>query len=93
MFLHLSVSHSVHGGVPGPGVGGGCLVLGKVSAPGGGVLAWSGGAWSRGVSAPGGLVQTPPDGYCCGRYASYWNAFLLCDLKSRVSKIKSNLSN
>ena len=25
--------------------------------------------------------QTPPhpplDGYCCGRYASYWNAFLL----------------
>ena len=19
----------------------------------------------------------PPDGYCCGRYASYWNAFLL----------------
>ena len=25
------------------------------------------------------LTQTPPpDGYCCGRYASYWNAFLLC---------------
>ena len=24
------------------------------------------------------LRQTPPaDGYCCGRYASYWNAFLL----------------
>ena len=25
--------------------------------------------------------QAPPtraDGYCCGRYASYWNAFLLC---------------
>ena len=39
----------------------------------------------RGGSAPGGfcswgggcLVETPPrDGYCCGRYASYWNAFL-----------------
>ena len=24
------------------------------------------------------LVETPPDGYCCGRYASYWNGFLLC---------------
>ena len=24
---------------------------------------------------PGG-VETPRDGYCCGRYASYWNAFL-----------------
>ena len=22
------------------------------------------------------LVERPPDGYCCGRYASYWNAFL-----------------
>ena len=22
-------------------------------------------------------ADTPPDGYCCGRYASYWNAFLL----------------
>ena len=40
-----------------------------------------------GVPAPGGLlpggaclggclVETPQDGYCCGRYASYWNAFL-----------------
>ena len=36
-----------------------------------------GGAWSRGVCSWGGcLVETPPDGYCCGRYASYWNAFL-----------------
>ena len=41
-----------------------------------------GGACSRGVcsqggSAPGG-VKTPlkADDYCCGRYASYWNAFL-----------------
>ena len=23
------------------------------------------------------LRQTPPDSYCCGWYASYWNAFLL----------------
>ena len=22
-------------------------------------------------------ADTPQDGYCCGRYASYWNAFLL----------------
>ena len=32
-------------------------------------------AHTWGVSAPGG-VETPRDGYCCGRYASYWNAFL-----------------
>ena len=40
----------------------------------GGGGAWSQrGAWSRGC-----LVETPPpDGYCCGRYASYWNEFLL----------------
>ena len=32
-----------------------------------------GGGCSRGC-----LVETPPrDGYRCGRYASYWNAFLL----------------
>ena len=34
------------------------------------------GVCSGGVPAPRG--ETPPkaDGYCCGRYASYWNAFL-----------------
>ena len=39
-----------------------------------------GGAWSQGVPTPGVCVpcgDPPPDGYCCGRYASYWNAFLL----------------
>ena len=39
-----------------------------------------GGAWSQGVPTPGGCVPCGdplPDGYCCGRYASYWNAFLL----------------
>ena len=47
----------------------------------GGVL--PGGAWSRGVPGPGGGCLLPgvpggdPPGYCCGRYASYWNAFLL----------------
>ena len=97
MFLHLSVSHSVHrggclvqgvccwgkgvpgirgvsgpwGGVPGPGVSG----PGRVPDPGGGLL--------PGVPGPGGLlpggclvVDPPWDAYCCGRYASYWNAFL-----------------
>ena len=41
------------------------------------------GGCSRGMPAPeGGVcsggVETPPkaDGYCCRRYASYWNAFL-----------------
>ena len=54
---------------------GGCLLLGW-----GGVCSWVG----EGLLLGGGLVsqhalrQTPPgrDGYCCGRYASHWNAFL-----------------
>ena len=38
-----------------------------------------GGAWSRGGLLLGGAWwRTPRDSYCCGRYASYWNAFLLC---------------
>ena len=32
-----------------------------------GVCMVLGGAWWR---------LPPPDAYCCGRYASYWNAFL-----------------
>ena len=32
-----------------------------------------GGAWSRG----GAWWRPPRDSYCCGRYAYYWNAFLL----------------
>ena len=45
--------------------------------------ACSGGcAWFQGVPAPGGCMVEgtwwrPPHGYCCGQYASYWNAFLL----------------
>ena len=61
-------------GVSGPG--GRCLVLGGCLVPGGsgprGVPGPRGGVWSQGV--PG---EDPPDGYCCGRYAFYWNAFLL----------------
>ena len=71
------------GGVPGPGewglLPGGVPGLGGESAPGGvpgrgGLLL--GGAWSGGVCSEGCLVETSLDGYCCGRYASYWNAFL-----------------
>ena len=69
----------------------GCLVPGGVclgscskgvSAPGG---AWSwgglllGGVCSQGVGIPACTEADPlprRDGYCCGWYASYWNAFL-----------------
>ena len=66
------------GGVPGPR---GCLVwgcplkgAGRCLVRGGGTgLGWclvqGGGWWWR-------LPPPPAYGYCCGRYASYWNAFL-----------------
>ena len=66
------------GGVPAPG---GCLLLwGGGAYSRGCLLLW--GAYSQGVPAPGGAYsqgawwRPPRDGYCCGRYASYWNAFL-----------------
>ena len=42
-----------------------------VSPPEGGICFWDGGvcSWGRGW-------RHPRDGYYCGRYASYWNAFL-----------------
>ena len=71
MFLHLSVSHSVHGGV-----GGVCPSA-----------CWDTPPWvdtPAGQTPPG---QTPGycsewytsywNVYCSERYASYWNAFLL----------------
>ena len=80
-YVFTRVCHSVHEGwclLPEGGAcsGGGCLLLpgGRRSSP-------------REVPAPwGGRVPAlvrggvfccmpPPDGYCCGRYASYWNAF------------------
>ena len=91
MFLQVSVILFT-GGVPGLGgvcALGGAWSLGVhglgVSAPGG---AWSQGgclveipltATPGGCLVPGGVCWTPhpPMGYCCGRYASYWNAFLL----------------
>ena len=79
MFLHVSVCPQ--GGFSRP-------------TPRGGRLRGLGGGGSQGLhlgGCPGpgqgdvsqhALRQTPPhqvDGYCCGRYASYWNAFLLTD--------------
>ena len=67
-------------GVPDPGG----------SAPRGSVL-W--GVCSQGVcSGRGCLVETAPrDGYCCGRYASYWNAFMFCLFSHWIeSVVKTN---
>ena len=69
------------GGVPSPHRG--CLFWG--------VPALGGSAWPRGVPGQGGcLLQgapawggpggDPPDGHCCGRCASYWNAFFFSRL-------------
>ena len=83
IFSQACVKNSVQGvcacswGPPGPGV---CLLLGVPSRGGG---AWSGGLvpgrgpgpYSRG-KLRGIRPSPPPDGYCCGRYASYWNALL-----------------
>ena len=83
----LAVGGSAPGGSALGGLVGllGGLLLGGVCSQGG---LFQGGACSGG-SAPGvggvpdlrGVclgVENPPgaDGYCCGRYASYWNAFL-----------------
>ena len=58
-------------GVHGPG---GCMVPGVCMVPGG---PWSRGGLVLGVHGPVGVPGgPPPDGYCCGRYVSYWNAFL-----------------
>ena len=72
MFLHLSVSHSVHRGVclnacwdtthPLPPLPPTPVLPGTRHPPGPGPSPWD---------------QAPPaDSYCCGWYASYWNAFL-----------------
>ena len=56
------------GGMPGPGGAwsGGCLVWGGAGSGG-----WYPSMhWGRHTPSPG------RDGYCCGWYASYWNAFL-----------------
>ena len=61
IFSVACAKNSVHRGGPGPGG-----MPGPWGVPGLG-----------GCLGPGGCVETPQDGYCGGRYASYWNAFLL----------------
>ena len=85
MFLH--VCDSVHGGcaipaciaggIPACLAAGGCLLRGSAL---GGVCSGGGLLW-------GGGWRPPPkaDGYCCGRYASYSNAFLFFYFNSRHS--------
>ena len=70
----------------------------KTSTPQGGAcsvgVAGLGGAWSQGGAwSGGGLVKggawwrLPRDGHCSGRYASYWNAFLLFNVKMLPTQI------
>ena len=69
--------------LPGCACSWGCLFWGVTVLVG--CLLWGvpdlGNVCSRGVPAlgggGGGDCPPPVDGYCCGRYASYWNAFLL----------------
>ena len=79
IFSQASVSHSAHKGVypnlhwgkhpPPPGQGVMLCFYTFLS-----VILFTGVcAWSRGGGC---LVETPRDGYCCGRFASYLNAFL-----------------
>ena len=51
------------------------LFTGGVPGPGGGLL-------------PGG--DPPCDGYCCGRYASYWNAFLFVCVDRSLAPFKKH---
>ena len=63
MFLHLSVCPQ-----------GGCASVHAGIPPPGADTPWRRHP-PAGTDTP--LEQTPPaDGYCCGRFASYWNAFL-----------------
>ena len=79
IFLHLSVIlFGGGGGIPAHIAGGipACLAVG------GGIPACIAGGIPACLAAGGLLLgRVPggdphPDGYCCGRYASYWNAFL-----------------
>ena len=71
-----------------------CLVLGGLLRGG---LLQEASALGRGVWSQGGLYPSmhwgrpPPrrDGYCCGRYASYWNAFLFFEV-CRQSDVEQN---
>ena len=74
MFLHVSVILFTGGsGIPACIAGGipACLAAGSACSGG------RGGGLLLGGACFGGCLLPKADGYCCGRYASYWNAFLL----------------
>ena len=93
MFLQVCVCPQgglLRGGCPVPRWG--VLVRGVVPGPRGGLL--------RGVGIPAWTEADHPgrDGYCCGRYASYWNAFLfelfvLFSFQQNPRKQKHHLRN
>ena len=73
-----------------------CHIWGKVIVSQASVILSTGGVPApRGVPGPGGvpapgggcLVETSRDGYCCGRYASYWNAFLFVSMMVKVQSL------
>ena len=74
-------------GVPAPG-GGACSQMGGCLLPGGTCSWWvpiPGDACSGGCLLLGRVVvetPLPADGYCCGRYAFYRNAFLCFKIKT-----------
>ena len=74
------------------------LSWGKVIFSQASVILSTGCLFPGGVCSQGGrryLVGTPLDGYCCGRYASYWNAFLFVYFLSCFysKKVKQTLSD
>ena len=82
-YVFTRVCHSVHRGLVSQHA---LQVVSQYALQQGGLLP-RGCACSRGGLLGGCLlrgegVETPlkADGYCCGRYASYWNAFLFFDL-------------
>ena len=64
--VHGGVSTAVHAGIYPPGQ----------APPPRQTPHWAG------TPTPGQMPPTTADGYCCGRYASYWNAFLLNNFNS-----------
>ena len=102
MFLRLSVSHSVHRGglpqcmlgyhtpppsrhppLPGPpdqAPPGGCTPREQTRPP-----------WDQ--VPPGADTPLAADGYCCGWYASYWNAFLSSNFLNFVQLLGRRVKN
>ena len=79
MFLHLSVSHSVHRG----GSASVNATIPPPPHPGAdptGTRHPPGARHPPGTRYPPQYQAPPPDGYRCGRYASYWNGFLCYNL-------------